>query len=207
MLPILAQPRRAKSVRFFRRSLRTPGFFAAKSRARKLKFVEAIQSDLGFRLRHAQKFLFRIIGNCVSLRRPASSKRGVRVVTNVEAGCGGRDRGSRRLTRARTAKPCGPGAPKQALRSRGYLSRTTVATKRWSPGRARNTPLKPLRREGRVFSAEPVVLPRAFCCTRTMGASRYPVFPAPSLDQRGRLPHSSGAIGAARTRGFADQGL
>ncbi len=109
-------------------------------------------------------------------------RRGVRVVTNVEAGCGGRDRGGRRLARARTVKPCGPGAPKQALSSwEASFSGMTVATKRWSPGRARSTPLKPLRGEGRVFSAEPVVLPRAFCCTRTMGTSRCPVFPAPSL--------------------------
>jgi hypothetical protein len=46
-------------------------------------------------------------------------QRGVRVVTNVEAGCGGR--GSvrrfcaRRLAPTRTAKPCGPGAPTLAL--------------------------------------------------------------------------------------------
>ncbi len=45
-------------------------------------------------------------------------RRGVRVVTNVEAGCGGRERGSRRLARARTAKPCGPGAPTLALSER-----------------------------------------------------------------------------------------
>jgi hypothetical protein len=35
-----------------------------------------------------------------------------------------------------------------------------------SPGRARSKPLKPLRREGRVSSAEPVVLPRAFFTAR-----------------------------------------
>jgi hypothetical protein len=29
--------------------------------------------------------------------------------------------------------------------------RVTVATKRWSPGRARRKPLKPLRREGRMI--------------------------------------------------------
>src|SRR6266566_2680966 len=53
-----------------------------------------------------------------SFRYPASSKRGVRVVTNVEAGCGGRERGSGRLARARTAKPCGPGAATLALSER-----------------------------------------------------------------------------------------
>jgi hypothetical protein len=47
-------------------------------------------------------------------------------------------------------------------------------------GESTKQPLKPLRREGRLL-AEPVVLPRAFCCTRTMGISGYPVFPAPSL--------------------------
>jgi hypothetical protein len=54
-----------------------------------------------------------------------------------------------------------------------------------SPGRARRKPLKPLRREGRVISAVPVVLPRAFCCTRTMGVSRHPAFPAPSSFDEG----------------------
>jgi hypothetical protein len=41
----------------------------------------------------------------------------------------------------RTAKSCGSGAPKQALRSRrcSRVLRVTVATKRWSPRRARVT--------------------------------------------------------------------
>jgi hypothetical protein len=37
----------------------------------------------------------------------------------------------------------------------------TVATKRWSPGRARNKPLKPLRREGRMIRHHLWFTPRA----------------------------------------------
>ena len=38
-------------------------------------------------------------------------RRGVRVVTDVAAGCGGRERVARRATRERTAKSRGPGTP------------------------------------------------------------------------------------------------
>ena len=55
--------------------------------------------------------------------------------------------------------------------------RVTVATKRWSPGRARSTLLKPLRGEGRVFSAEPVVLPRAFLLHADHGYQPVPGLP------------------------------
>src|SRR5580704_10863287 len=79
---------------------------------------DSIRFDLS--VRHAQNFSFGKSETVFLSSHPASSKRGVRVVTNVEAGCGGRERGGRRLTRARTAKPCGPGAPKQALSSRGF---------------------------------------------------------------------------------------
>jgi hypothetical protein len=47
--------------------------------------------------------------------------------------------------------------------------------------------------EGRIL-AEPVVLPRAFCCTRAMGISGYPVFPAPSILEGGVCQQSSGAL-------------
>src|SRR6202142_1957065 len=70
----------------------------------------------------------------------------------------------------RTAKPCGPGAPKQALRPRN-LSRTTVATKRWSPERARSN--RNTIAQGRPDDlAEPVVTAACFfCCRRAMGAA------------------------------------
>src|SRR5690348_18484882 len=38
-------------------------------------------------------------------------RRGVRVVTDVAAGCGGRERVARRARRERTAKSCGPDLP------------------------------------------------------------------------------------------------
>ena len=75
-----------------------------------------------------------------------------------------------------------------------------------SPGRARSKPLKPLRREGRTISAEPVVLPRAFF------AARGPWVPAGArsslrpLRLRVTLPQSSRAIRAARTHQAGDLG-
>jgi hypothetical protein len=49
----------------------------------------------------------------------------------------------------------------------------TVATKRWSPGRARNKLLKPLRREGRMIPAPPVVHAACYlCCTRAAEIGR-----------------------------------
>jgi hypothetical protein len=72
----------------------------------------------------------------------------------------------RRTAQLRTAKPCGPGTrcwcqvgggatgPTGfccAIQSAGDGDKTNS-----SPGRARNKPLKPLRREGRLFTAEPV---------------------------------------------------
>jgi hypothetical protein len=49
-----------------------------------------------------------------------------------------------------------------------------------SPRRARRTPLKPPRREGRMIRLYLWFCRVHFCCTRTMGASGHPAFPAPS---------------------------
>jgi hypothetical protein len=63
-----------------------------------------------------------------------------------------------------------------------------------SPGRARRKPLKPLRREGRVSSAEPVVLPRAFFTARGPWApagarsSLRPLTPGGSRLRKARTP-------------------
>ena len=83
----------------------------------------------------------------------------------------------------RTAKSCGPDAPMLAS-SRGCASiqmdrarcpRGDGDNKARSPGRARKKPLKPLRREGRTASAEPVCS-CAFCfvhlARETAGAAR-----------------------------------
>jgi hypothetical protein len=63
----------------------------------------------------------------------------------------------RRVMRLRTAKSCGPDAPLLASSSQGAnASRGRRCQPSRSPGRARSKPLKPLRREGRIASAEPV---------------------------------------------------
>ena len=78
-------------------------------------------------------------------------ERGVRVVTNVGAGCGGRDGVARRAAPARTAKSCGPDAPTlvSSWRSNPPM---TVANKPGHRG-ARSKPLKPLRGECRLIAA------------------------------------------------------
>ena len=70
----------------------------------------------------------------------------------------------------------------------------TVANKPGSPGRARYKQLKPLRREGRMFSAEPVCscafLPNAHSAHETAGAARTRLS-LRSLFQRGTRASSS----------------
>jgi hypothetical protein len=67
----------------------------------------------------------------------------------------------------------------------------------WSPGRSRSKPLKPLRREGRVSSAEPVVLPRAFLLHADHGCQPVPGLPcALSLSER----HAAAKLGRDRRR-------
>jgi hypothetical protein len=82
----------------------------------------------------------------------------------------------------------------------------TSSTSAWAtgarkpiPGESTYKPFKPLRREA-GYLADPVVLPRAFCCTRTMGISGYPAFPAPSFCRRGSHDRKARAVQAARSR-------
>jgi hypothetical protein len=49
----------------------------------------------------------------------------------------------------RTAKACGPGTPGLVPSVQVTSLQATVTERSWTPGRARTTPLKPLRREGR----------------------------------------------------------
>jgi hypothetical protein len=67
------------------------------------------------------------------------------------AGCGGRGRRCRRAALTRTAKSCGPDAPTLASSSRKATFADDGGKQARSPGRARRKPLKPLRRECRVF--------------------------------------------------------
>jgi hypothetical protein len=77
----------------------------------------------------------------------------IAIVTNVE--CGMRWTRMAHRTKAltsRTVKSCGPDAPTLAfnLVTMLRIAPGMVARKPGSPGRARNKPLKPLRREGRI---------------------------------------------------------
>ena len=69
---------------------------------------------------------------------------------------------------SRTAKSCGLGAPTLALNPQRRIPRLADdgGKKARSPERARRKPLKPLRREGRVHSAEPVVRTACFFIAR-----------------------------------------
>src|SRR5262245_7322046 len=95
-------------------------------------------------------FSFYFSEDGVNLMHPASSR---------GAYASSRTRGGLRWTKAvsrderrgwRTAKTCGPGTPGLVPSARGDDMRATVTKRSWTPGRARTTPLTPLRREGRV---------------------------------------------------------
>ena len=62
-------------------------------------------------------------------------------------------------------------------------------------GGEREISRKPLRREGRIASAEPVCSCALFCavCTRDRGCSVHPAFPAPSSFRGWQSTQSSGA--------------
>ncbi|SHG56629.1 hypothetical protein SAMN05444169_3085 [Bradyrhizobium erythrophlei] len=97
-------------------------------------------------------------------------------------GCGGREACERRAQAARTAKPCGPGAPTLGqVREKQNFSRATVARKPGHRGE-RGVSRNPSRRESRIASAEPVCSCAfsVFLCTRDRGCSAHPAFPAPS---------------------------
>ena len=104
------------------------------------------------------------------------------------AGCDGRGRVARRMTRARTAKACGPDAPWLAsslwIGDVGLSGPTrrdpqaTVTKRSWTPGRARSISCKPSRGEGRVAPVEPVV--NVLMCFFTLHM-RLRVQPAPGL--------------------------
>jgi hypothetical protein len=79
----------------------------------------------------------------------------------------------------------------------------TVATKPWSPRRARRKLLKPLRREGRVDPAPPVVsYPCAFLLHRGPRVERTPGLPCALLFERDKVDAKLGRV-APRERGVA----
>jgi hypothetical protein len=116
----------------------------------------------------------------------------------VDAAVSGTRMRAGRMMLMRTAKSCGPDAP--MLASSGDNA-CALRLRRWqksrSPGRARRKPLKPLRREGRVF---PVDLWLLLACTPLSHARlrvpRAPGFPC-ALCFRGEGICSTRAFRAA----------
>src|SRR5215470_5461515 len=103
---------------------------------------------------------------------------------------------------SRTAKSCGLGAPTLALSPQRCfrILRATVARKPGSPERARRKPLKPLRREGRVLSAEPVVRTACFFI------ARGPWVPAGTRSSLRPLLLGGQCLGITRTRSAPREG-
>jgi hypothetical protein len=115
---------------------------------------------------------------------------------------------------SRTAKSCGPDAPTLASSSRRFVGPTgrghsifadDGGKRARSPGRARHTPLKPLRRECRVFRRTcgdyARVLPTH--CTRGCGCSGHPAFPAPSNGAKDSM-QQLGRIAPRGAKSYAD---
>ncbi len=101
----------------------------------------------------------------------------LRTSRNARVGCDGRKSIARRAIVERTAKSCGPDAPMAGVkfaRSSRFL-RMTVTNKLWSRRGEHGISRKPLRREGRSVSAEPVCSCAFFLSTfahETAGAAR-----------------------------------
>ena len=74
------------------------------------------------------------------------------------------------------------------------------------PGRARRTPLKPPRREGRLFGQTCGNCRQLFYLLAGHGCGLHPAFPAPSQFWRARAKHHSDAM-APRDCGLASSWL
>src|SRR5438128_8442280 len=96
----------------------------------------------------------------------------------------------------RTAKPCGPDAPTLASSFAGSDSCEATVAKEPGHRGERVISRKPLRREGRIVSANLWRLRScAFLfCTRGYGCGGHPAFPAPSNFRGTKLSHDSGCI-------------
>ena len=108
----------------------TPTLELSKSPARKRRFPEPDQADLGCPVPSNQKFPLVPSGKSPLRPRPVSSPQEGRFATVTDVGkeCGGRAGVAGRAIPVRTAKSCGSGAPTLASRS-WVILRTTGATK------------------------------------------------------------------------------
>jgi hypothetical protein len=90
----------------------------------KTNFSNRINAILPVQSPSAKIFRFAIPPNQIDNHRiPSRSEGRFAIVTDVGTGCGGREGGARRAWLMRTAKSCGPGAPKQALSRRKQFCR------------------------------------------------------------------------------------
>ena len=148
-----------------------------------------------------QKYSAFLVGQISGIGPPVSPERGAARDRHERCGEMRWTPESRRRTwPRRTAKTCGPDAPTLAPSLRIH-SQATVARKPGHRGE-RAISRKPLRREGRMFSAEPVCS-CAFCTThgtRDRGCSAHPVFPAPSAWCEGETSRKPRASHAASMR-------
>jgi hypothetical protein len=174
-----------KIGQFRARSRRVNGISRHKIAARKIEFYEPLQADLACPVPRAKRirFSFRVIRVFLSfvltLQEGRTRRHGRWVWDAMDAERAGRaalfrlrqscdepvpgSSGSCGERRSRTAKSCGPGAPRLALRLPGSMSPTTDGdNKVWSPGRARIS--RKTIRAGKAGMHRPNLwfLPRAF---------------------------------------------
>jgi hypothetical protein len=136
------------------------------SSARRAKILEADQADLPCPDHFAKIFLFAPDPNHLYIHRHPVPTRGALRGRHerwerdaMDAAASGARIARGRMMLRRTAKSCGPDAPTLVSSWRDFPL-NDGGKKARSPGRARRKPLKPLRREGRVESGEPVVTTR-----------------------------------------------
>jgi hypothetical protein len=142
-------------------------------------------------------------------RVPPRQEGRIAIVTTRGVGCDGRDVSqcifdARTNGRARTAKSCGPGIPVLMPSLRATSARATGAISR-SPGRSRIS-VKTVAQGRPVVRLVPVVLPRAFCCTRTMGAIGIRPSLRP-LHQEGRTNKQASDANVSRERAVTSASL
>ena len=168
------------------------------SPARKRRFSEAIQADLGRPVPLPKILCLCCRANQRHRLRPSrlDTRGASRSSRTLGAGCDGRFGDARRAALVRTAKPCGPDAP-------------TLASS-WRSDPQAMVARKPGHQGERVISrrtiaqgrpdcfGEPVVttLVRFFVCVRGCGCIGHPAFPVPS-HFRGRFPDQLGRFRAA----------
>jgi hypothetical protein len=156
-----------------------------KAAAPRFEFPKQDQEDSRRRISAEKIFISYLPKLCFASCIPARSEGRIANVTDVGQGCGGRWLAEDERRCQRTAKSCGPGAPRpwRQVRDDAFTHRTGDGGKRdGSPRRA------PISRKT-IAQGRPVVTActcgsRARAtrfCAGAPGASDHPAFPAPSV--------------------------